>query len=182
MEILNALGIDPKMLVTQIVGFIILVLLLKRFLYAPLFSVIDQRQADIKATYDQLDADRAAMERTRREYEERLAGIENEARERIQAAIKEAQALRDGIVTDARQQAETIVQRGRNESERERQKAFLEMRQEIVHLAVAAAGKLVGDSLDGPRQSKLVDDFITSVGSNPGGQTASNGGNREIAN
>jgi F-type H+-transporting ATPase subunit b len=182
MEILNALGIDPKMLVTQIVGFIILVALLKRLLYAPLFGVIDQRQADIKATYDQLDADRASMERTRREYEERLAGIENEARERIQAAIKEAQTLRDGIVADAQQQAEIIVQRGRNESERERQKAFLEMRQEIVELAVAAAGKLVGDSLDGPRQTKLVDDFIGGIGLTSNGYSASSGAAGEIAN
>ena len=51
------------------------------------------------------------------------------------------------------------------ESERERQKAFLEMRHQIVALAVSAAGKVVGESLDGERQNKLVDDFIGSVGS-----------------
>lgn len=178
MEILKALDIDLMMLLTQIIGFVILMFLLKKLLYAPLFTVIDQRQADIKATYDQLDEDRAAMERTRREYEERLAGIENEARERIQAAIKEAQTLRDGIVSDAQQQAESILQRGRNENERERQKAFLEMRKEIVELAVTAAGKVVGESLDGPRQSKLVDDFISSVGSSSTGLSTG----REIAN
>jgi len=181
MELLKGLGIDLSLLGVQFVGFLLLLVFLNKYVMKPLFAVLDQRQQEIKDTYDQLDADRASMEQTRRAYEERLAGIENEARERIQAAIKEAQVLRDGIVSDARQQAETIVQRGRNESERERQKAFLEMRQEIVQLAVAAAGKLVGDSLDGPRQSKLVDDFITSVGSNPGGQTASSG-NRETMN
>ncbi len=83
----------------------------------------------------------SAMEDTRREYEQRLAGIEAEAREKIQAAVKEAQALRDNLIADAQKQAETIVAQGRNESERERQKAFLEMRQQIVALAIARGGQ-----------------------------------------
>ena len=84
--------------------------------------------------------------------------------EKIQAAVKEAQSLRDSLITDAQSQAESILQQGRNESERERQKAFLEMRSQIVTLAVAAAGKVVGESLTDARQTKLVDDFIGSLG------------------
>lgn len=182
MDLLKALGVDTSLLLINFIGFLVLLAFLNRFVFRPLFGILDQRQGEIKATYDQLDADRASMERTRREYEERLAGIENEARERIQAAIKEAQILRDGIVADAQKQAETIVQRGRNESERERQKAFLEMRQEIVELAISAAGKLVGDSLDGPRQTKLVDEFIAGVGISSNGYSASSGVAGEIAN
>jgi F-type H+-transporting ATPase subunit b len=93
-----------------------------------------------------------------------LAAIEAEGRERIQNAVKEAQALRDNIVADARKQAETIVEQGRTESERERQKAFLEMRQQLVTLTVAAAGKVIGETLDAQRHGKLVDDFIGNVG------------------
>ena len=125
---------------------------------------MDERQKAIQETYDQMDADRKRMEDTRRQYEERLANIEAEARERIQAAVKEAQALRDNLIADARQNAEAITVSARNEAERERQKAFLEMRQQVVALAVAAAGKVVGESLDSPRHTKLVDDFISEVG------------------
>lgn len=164
MQFLEQLGITPALLVTQIIGFLILMVLLNKFVFTRVFGILDERQANIQATYDQLEKDRASMEQTRRDYEQRLQGIEAEARERIQAAVKEAQGLRDNIVTDARTQAETIVARGQVESQREREKAFLEMRQQLVTLAVTAAGKVVGESLDGPRQSKLVDDFITSVG------------------
>jgi len=164
MNFLQQLGITPALLLTQIVGFLILLYLLNRFMFKPIFGILDQRQADIKATYDQLDADRARMEETRRQYEQRLAGIESEAREKIQAAVQEAQALRDNLVADARQQAETIVTQGRNESERERQAAFLEMRQQIVAIAMSAAGKVVGENLNDARQTKMVDDFIGNVG------------------
>jgi len=164
MSFLQQLGITPALLITQIVGFLILLFLLNRFMFKPIFGILDQRQADIKATYDQLEADRARMEETRRQYEQRLANIEAEAREKIQAAVQEAQALRDNLVADARQQAETIVSQGRNDSERERQAAFLEMRGQIVAIAMAAASKVVGENLNDARQTKMVDDFIGSVG------------------
>ena len=162
--ITKALGIDPILILTQFFGFIVLLLLLNQFVFKKVFGILDERQNDIKRTYDQLDADRAAMETSRREYEQRLAGIEAEAREKIQAAVQEAQVLRGNLIADAQKQAETILVQGRNESERERQKVFLEMRQQIVALAIGAAGKVVGENLNDARQNKLVDDFITGVG------------------
>ncbi len=173
MDILTQLGISWQLLVTQIIGFLILMVILHRVFTTKVFGILDERRKDIQDTYDQLDRDRAMMEQTRRDYEQRLANIEAEARERIQAAVKEAQALRDNLVADARTQAESIVEQGRNESERERQQAFLEMRQQIVAIAVAAAGKVIGESLNEPRQTKLVDDFITQVGFGAGAGTAS---------
>jgi len=162
--ITKALGIDPILILTQFIGFIVLLYLLNRFVFKKVFGILDERQNDIKRTYDQLDADRVGMETSRREYEQRLAGIEAEAREKIQAAVQEAQALRGNLIADAQKQVETILVQGRNESERERQKVFLEMRQQIVSLAIGAAGKVVGENLNDARQNKLVDDFITGVG------------------
>ena len=163
-NILGSLGIDWHLVVVQVVGFIILLFILKLLLYKPVFNMLEERQQDIKNTYDQLDRDREAMEATRREYEQRLHGIEEQAREQIQAAVKEAQELRAGIVSDAHKQAEALLEKARADSERERQRAFLEMREQIADLAILAAGKVVGESLDGQRQRRLVDDFIASVG------------------
>jgi len=163
MNILDQLGINPGLLVGQIIAFLIFAGVFWRFAQKPLLDILDQRQADIQATYDQLDADRDAMVKTRREYEQRLAGIEAQAREQIQAAVKEAQALREQMLADAQRQAESILERSRVESEREREKAFTEMRTQIISLSVAAAGKVIGEELDVNRHSKLVDDFIGLV-------------------
>lgn len=175
MEILHSLGIDPRLVFVQVFGFLILLWLLQKFLYKPVYGIIEERQQDIKNTYDQLDKDRAEMEATRRQYEERLAGIEAQAREQIQAAVKEAQELRAGIVSDAHKQAEALLEKARADSERERQRAFLEMRQQIADLAILAAGKVIGESLDAQRHRRLVDDFIASVGN--GAATPRPGGN-----
>ncbi len=177
MDFLHQLGITPALLITQIIGFLILMVVLQQVFTRKIFGILDARRDTIQASYDQLDADRAAMEETRRQYEARLAGIEAEAREKIQAAVQEAQVLRGNLIADAQMQAETLLAQGRNESERERQKAFLEMRQQIVALAIGAAGKVVGENLNDARQNKLVDDFITGVGTGAvrGGTGSANG-------
>ena len=175
MGFLQQLGITPVLLLTQIVGFLILMLLLWRFAFGRIFGILDERRSSIQATYDQMDADRARMEETRRQYELRLQGIEEEAREKIQAAVKEAQGLRDSLIADAQAHAATIIEQGRNESEQDRQRAFLEMRSQIVTLAVSAAGKVIDANLDGARQTKLVDDFIGSLGTETAAVSAKSG-------
>jgi len=166
-ENIGPLALNIPLIVTEAIGFLLLLWFLNRFVFKPIFGILDERQRLITESYDQMDQDRARMEETRRQYEQRLQGIEEEAREKIQAAVKEAQGLRDNLIADAESHAATIIEQGRNESERDRQKAFLEMRSQIVTLAVAAAGKVIDENLTDARQNKLVDDFIGSLGTSP---------------
>lgn len=163
MQILHSLDLDPLGILTQVVCFLVLVWFFKKYAYGPITKLLDDRQAEIKATYDQLDADRAAMQKTRAEYEERLANIEAQAREQIQAAVKEAQELRVSILADAQKQAEATLEKGRADAEREREIAFLEMRRQIVDLTIQAAGKVIDEALDTKKHQALVDDFIGTV-------------------
>jgi len=171
MQILQSLDIDLWGVFAQIVGFIAFIWFFKKLLYSPLVKILDDRQAEIKLTYDQLDADREAMQKTRADYEQRLAGIEAQAREQIQAAVKEAQELRSNILADAQKQAQATLEKGRADAEREREIAFLEMRKQIVDLSLQAAGKVIDEALDTKKHQAIVDDFIASVefGASPSG-------------
>jgi F-type H+-transporting ATPase subunit b len=167
-EIIKSLDVHWQGVIVQIIGFVIFVVIMNKLLYKPLFGAIDQRQADIKSTYDQLDQDRDAMAKTRKEYEDRLAGIEGQAREHIQAAVKEAQELAAGIKADALKQGEALLEKARADAERERERVFVEMRQQIVDLAIGAAGKVIDASLDAKQHQALVNDFIATVGPGSG--------------
>jgi F-type H+-transporting ATPase subunit b len=164
-DILRALDIEPKAILIQIVGFLVLLWLLKRFLFGPISAVLASRQEEIKATYEKMAQDKAAMDASRAELERRLASMDAEARERIQAAIKEAQRMKDEIVSDARKQSERIVETGREEVRRERDKALVALREEVADLAVAAASKIIQANLDETRNRQLVAEFIKNVGS-----------------
>jgi F-type H+-transporting ATPase subunit b len=124
--------------------------------------VLDEREVEVNSIYNQLDADKQEMASLKEEYESRLSAIENESREKIQTAIKEAQSTRDQIVSDANNRARDIVSKAEQDAERERSEGLFLMRQQIVDLAMGATQKVLGESLTDDKQKQLIDDFVGS--------------------
>ncbi len=162
-EIMHQLGIEPATIVVEMVGFVLLLLLLKRFLWGPVTEYLEQRRQDIANTYEKVEQTRQEMERLRSEYEQRLANIEAEARAQIQQAVKEAQQVREQILAEARQQAEKMVRDAEETIRYERQKALAEMRAQVVELTLLATGRILQESVDDARHRKMVEDFINQV-------------------
>ena len=159
-NILGDLNINPVLILVNIIGFGLLLLLCNKMVFTPIGKVISEREQEITGTYDRLDADQREMQRLKSDYETRLEQVEGEAREKISSAIKEAQATRDKIVSDATGQAREIVAKAEADAEREREQAMLTLRQQIVDLALGATTKVVGESLDAARHGKLIDEYI----------------------
>ena len=162
-QILHMLGIEPKAILVQIAGFLVLLWLLKRFLFGPVSNMMDARQAEIQSTLNKLEEDRNAIEAEKAELQKRLDSIQREAQERIREALKEAQQMKDEILAEARSQAERIVENGRLEVQRERDKALVVLREQVAELAVESAGKILGRVLDDDIHRRLVAEFISAV-------------------
>lgn len=160
---MDVLNLDPRVVILQALGVLLLLAVFKKFLFAPIQGALQSRQDEIRATYDAAESEKAQMEQLRADYERRLADIEAEARQRIQAAIKEAQVSREQILNEARERAERALSRGQEEIIREKEKAIVELRREVVDLTINAAGKLIGQSLDEASHKRLVEEFIESV-------------------
>jgi F-type H+-transporting ATPase subunit b len=163
-EILRSFGIEPQFLLIQIVGFVILVWILAKYAFGPVYKMLDERQSTIRGNMDEAESRRNEMVRLQHEYEERLAKIEEEARDKIQGAVKEAQAARDEIIAKAREESTRIVERGQQEVESERAKAMVEMRNQIADMAIAAATQAVRGNLNAQNHSALIEQAIGSIG------------------
>ena len=163
-ELLHLLGIDPKVIAAQVTGFILHWILLAKYLFRPVLALLHAREHDIKSTYEEAEKERAGAEESRADYEKRLAGIEAEARARIQAAVKDAESAKNDILADARSRSQDILHRGQDELAREKEKTLAELREQVVDISLAAAGKLIEESLDEARHRKLVTDFIDRIG------------------
>jgi F-type H+-transporting ATPase subunit b len=161
---MNILDISWQALVLQTVAFLLLILVMRKYLFGPITGVLEARQSEVENTIGQLQHERQAMEASRQEYEARLAGIEAEARDRIQSALQEAQAMKDEIIGAARTDADRLVTRAREEVVREKQQALAELRTQVADLAIAAAGKILRRSMDDRTHRELVSDFINQVG------------------
>lgn len=164
MEILTQLGIEPRFILISLVGFLILLFVLMKFAFGPIAATLQARQDKIKGDLDEAESRRNEMVALQRDYETRLAAIEDEARNKIQAAVKEAQSARDEILTRAHTDAQAIVQRGNEEIASERAKSLTEARNQIVDLATLMARQSARENLSAAGQAGLIDDAITKIG------------------
>lgn len=164
-SLFQTLGIDPRFVLISIVGFGLLMWLLMKFAFGPLIATLNARQDKIVSDLDEAQQRRDKMVALQRDYETRLAAIEDEARDKIQSAVKEAQAARDEIIKRAQVDAAGIVARGHSEIDAERAKSLTEARNQIVDLATLMARRSAQENLSAAGQANLIDDAIGKIGS-----------------
>jgi len=157
---LEALGVRPDLLITQILNFAILLFLLQRFLYKPMLNMLHERRERIRESLAEAERVREEAERQRQEYERELARQRQESQERIQRAMQASEEAREQIIAEARREAEEIKARAREEIEYERRQALEELRLQVADLAILAARKVLDGALDEEAHRQLIQEFI----------------------
>ena len=155
--------IDPKIVVTQILGFLVLVWGLRKWAFGPLMSQLEKRREAIAAEFKAADDRKAEAEKLRTQYEQELRGIEAKARARLNESMAEGQRLASEIKTQAQDEASRRLHQAEDEIAREREKAKEILKEQMVQLAVRAAEKILRQKLDDPTQRKLAGEFIDEV-------------------
>jgi F-type H+-transporting ATPase subunit b len=145
------------------VGFLVLYWLLHRFLFAPIHGMLEKRREQIDQRLNEVDRAKDEMVKIRSEYEDRLANIEQEGRQRIQAAIKDAQAAKEEIIAEARTRAESVMKSAAYEIEQQKEKAKIELNDYVVQLSTTVAGKLMSEEMNEERHRRLVREFIDTL-------------------
>lgn len=156
--------IDPKILVTQVIGFLIVLWVLKRYAWKPVLGLLEERRARIANDVASAERLRHEAERIKAEYEEQLRGIEVQARQRIQAAIGEGQKVADEIRAHAHRDARAITEKAKADLDMEYKKARAQLREEMVAMSLGAAERLLQTRMDAPEHKKLVDRFLDELG------------------
>jgi F-type H+-transporting ATPase subunit b len=150
----------------ELLLFLVVLWILAKKIVPRINTAIEQRQQTIRQQFEEAEQTKARLEATEKEYKEALA----ETRRESTRLREEAQAERAQIIEEARSEAtrraEEILEANRDRLATERHQILLSLRNEIGELAVTLSEKIVHDSLrDDERQRKLVDDFISGVGS-----------------
>jgi F-type H+-transporting ATPase subunit b len=162
-QILHDLHINGADLLVNIAGFLVVWWILARFVFGPVREIKAAREKEVADHLEAAEQQRHQMQAMRQEYEQRLALIEQEARDRIEEATRQAHLARDHILADARAQADRLISRGHAEIAREREKAMVELRDQVVDLAIDAAESVLRASLDEARHRQLARDFLDEL-------------------
>ncbi|MGB3906191.1 MAG: F0F1 ATP synthase subunit B [Anaerolineae bacterium] len=161
---MEGLGINLGYLISQIVNFILLLVILRQLLYKPIVAMLDRRSERIKTDLEEAEASRSEAEAAKQEYEKQLEQARVERRSILAQATEQAEKMREDILTKARAEAQETVSKTQDEMEVLRRQTLIGAQDQIVELALAAAGKVVGESLDEKAHRRLIQEFIAEVG------------------
>ena len=160
MEGISQLGINVPLLITQLVTFIILLVVLRLVAYKPLMRMMDERSRRIKESMEQAESVREQSEQAEEQVKAQLAEASREGQERLQRAIKAGDDVRAKAQEVAKTEAEALLNRARQEIQQERDEAINEVRRSFADLTVLAAGKVIEQSLDKEKHKELIDKVL----------------------
>ena len=163
-NLLDALGVDFKMVFIQAVGFLILLVLMKKFLFGKIKDILKARADEIKDTYKKSEDDRAEAARLKEEYQQKAVKADEAAEAKIQVAVDKAKEIGDEMLKEAHQAVAEEKSKAQLNVEMERKKALAEVRNQVVELTILSTSRLIKQSTKRETAEKLVDDVIKGVG------------------
>ncbi len=140
--------VDLFTIIAQIVNFLILVWLLKRFLYGRIVRAMDEREERIAEEIREAEEARSEAEKRAREYRERQEGIESERDEILAKAREEAEERKREMLDDARSDVEERRARWRKSLREEKENFLQGLRERLAEEALAVARKAVREVAD----------------------------------
>jgi len=159
-----------KALLTQAVGFIVVLWLLRKYAWSKLLDFTEKRREFIKGEFASIEKERVDVDGLRRKYDEELAGIENTRRVRIQEAVHEATNLASQIRDEARRETVELRTKAGQDISLEMDKANAAFRDHMVNSVVAATEKLIRTKLDDAQHRRLINDYLDEVAARPTGR------------
>lgn len=160
---MEALGLNLGYLLVQIFNFLIVLVVLRAWVFKPILGLLARRREAIAQGLE--DARVAAEARANAEEEAReiIAKAQAEATEKVREATERAETAGRDVVAEAEKEAAQAKEAALAEVEVERDRILADMRGQIAALSMAAAQRLIGEALSEKRQHELIAEFFSGV-------------------
>ena len=163
-QYLGFFSVDVWTVIFTWVNMFILFTIVKKLLFKPVMKVLDQRDAEIKKSYDEANQANEKAVNLEKEYSEKMAQARDESGEIIKQAALSAQRREQEIISDAQEKVAIMTKRAEAEIAQERKKAYQEIKNDISDISVAIAGKMVQREITAEDHRALISQFIENVG------------------
>jgi len=161
MELLKLLSANE--IVAQILSFLIVLWLLKAFMWKRVLKLLDDRRQSIVSEFDRIEAAKIEVAKLKTDYEAKMAKIAEEARKKIQEAKEEGNKITEEIRKKAYLEAQDIIKNAKASMKYELDKAKVAIKEDLVNITIKAAEHLIEERLDEKHDKKLVEDFLNNL-------------------
>lgn len=147
-----------------LINIVILVALLRIFLWKPVLGILEKRRETIRNDLDRAAQTNREAQAVKAEYETALTGARQESAALMEQARAQAAEKYNAILAQANADAGSILEKARADARAEKEQVMSEARGELADLAVLAAAKLLGGTVDEAADRRILDDWLAEMG------------------
>lgn len=163
MEILTNFGIQPILLLAQIVNFLIIFFLLKRFFYAPIVKMLNQRKKTIEESLKNAEEIEAKLTQTQEESARILEEAQNRAEKLIDDAQNQADTISQKASADARKTIEETLIQAKEQINAQKVQMQKDLESEMLTLVAEVVKKVLGRNLNAKEKASLTEKSISQL-------------------
>ena len=163
MEAIETLGIDLKLLLTQILNFLILFFILYHFAYKPLLNMLDKRKKMIEESAinsERINKESIELENKK---EQILTDARKEALKIIEESKREGAKIKEESVKDAREQSRSIIEKAKLQIEAEKEEKFKELKKEVGELALIGVNLILKEKMNEKIDQKIIKEALKNM-------------------
>lgn len=149
--------------VTNILAFLLLLAILKKFAWGTVLKLIDDRQKKIASEFAAIEQGNRTLGCLKADYQERLTKIEEEARAKIQGGIAEGRRVAVEIEEEARAAARRTLEKTKESVALEVAKARAQLKEQVVDLAIQVNHKVLQQHLNEETDRRMIESFIREI-------------------
>lgn len=155
--------IDPKQILIHAIGFLILLAVLRKFAWGTILGAMEARSKRIASEFEAIEQAKQEIAKLKTDYQERLDRIEEEARHQIQQAVDEGRRVGAEVEESARAHVREVLEKSKEAIALEVAKARLELKEQVVDLAIQATHKVLQQHLDEETDRRMIEAFIKEI-------------------
>jgi F-type H+-transporting ATPase subunit b len=151
------LVVHPFWVLVSVVNFLVILYLLRRYLWGPILTVLANRAEKIREGLAMAEAAKAERERMTAEVERLLGDARRDAQAIAERMTKAAEAAAADIRTQAKTEADRIRERGRDDAKQLHDQALAQLRSELAGMVVLAASRVLGREVNAEQHRALIE-------------------------
>lgn len=163
MEIFETFGLDPIIIIAQIVNFLIILYILKRFAYKPIFKIFKDREALIKDSIKKSEEATKALEKAQTQEKELMKKARETQTELLKDAKESATEIIKKAEEEARKQTQQLLADAKEQIELDTKKAQQELNKHVSELSIELLKKSLSNVFSDKEQSAVVSKAVKDL-------------------
>lgn len=157
------LEIDFRIILVQVVTFLIGIFVLWKIAWKPLVEILLRRKNGIAKNISDAEKLKSETEKLKLEYDRLIAEIDKKAQDMLSRTITSGEQQKQEIILSAKNEAKSFLEIAKKQIEQEKEAVKGDLRKEIVPIAISVAEKVLEKTFDKDTEKQLIEKFLKEI-------------------